>query len=88
MVERSEHFKQRFDERICSKTKRQQFFVERAYRFGCEAEAIKDARLRKFVRGCEHFSRVAKFYNGQVYIFDGKIAITVFPVPNKLRCLM
>jgi hypothetical protein len=91
MVERSEHFKERYDERVCSKTKRAQLFSDRAFYLGREAERVQDARLRNYLLNCEdsysETGRIAKAYKGQVYIFDKKIAVTVFPLPNKLRAL-
>ena len=87
MVRRSEHFTQRFGERVCSKTRRGQLLVERAFYFGLASERVKDARLRRYLHEVSESRRLAKAYKGQVYIFEGKTAITVFPLPNKLRGL-
>lgn len=91
MVERSNHYKERYSERVCSKTKREELFVNRAYYLGKDREKVKDARLKRFLLDCEDgygtIERTAKAYNGQVYIFANKVAVTVFPLPNKLRSL-
>lgn len=91
MVKRTNHYEERFSERVCSKTKRKQLFAQRAFYHGRKSEEVCDSRLKHFLKKCEdnycETERVAKAYNGQVYIFADNVAVTVFPLPNKLRSL-
>ena len=88
MVHQTYHFKTRFDERVCSKTKRSQLITEEAYRFGTTSRTASDARLKRFLRRIRNSNTgEPKAYKGQVYIFRGKHAITIYPLPYKLRSL-
>ena len=88
MVHQTNHFKDRFDERVCSKTKRTQLIAEEAYQLGSTSRTAKDARLRRFLGGIRYrHGGEPKAYKGQVYIFRGKHAITIYPLPYKLRGL-
>ena len=90
IVKQTEHYKDRYGERVCSKTRRGQLFADRAFWHGRDIEQVKDARLKRYMREHQqaYDGRVVKIYNGQLYVFFDEIAITVFPLPNKLRGLI
>lgn len=81
----SEHYKQRFYERQ-AKTKRIQLFTQRAYFYG---KTANETRFGKYTKNLENKEKIynseAKIYNGFIYWFSDNKAITIYPLPNKLR---
>lgn len=82
-VEMSEHFQERFRQRV-AKTKRMQIFAERAYFYGKPVDSLQDSQFAEQLSKKEQeYQCSAKIYNNVVYWFHGNKAITLYPVPQK-----
>ena len=82
----SQHFQQRFDQRVTRKTKRMEQFMERAYYDGEKLEDITNKPLRRYIEAKEKaHGSVAKIYHGNIYWFTDGVAVTIYQVPRCFR---
>ena len=89
MIRVSEHFEQRYKERVCNKTKRIPLFANRAYQFGDTSEDVGSGRLRKYLQTKERENgSYCRIYQGFIYWFKDNTATTIYAVPkNSSLCL-
>ena len=79
------HFRKRFRQRV-AKTKRLQEYADNAYLFGKPLDEIKCNRFAKELGWKSRINgSTAKVYSNCVYWFRDNIAITVYPIPQKLH---
>ena len=82
----SEHFKQRFSERVTKKSRRAETFAARAFELGKEKETIADKRLRDYIEVKERSHKSsARVYHGYIYWYAGQVATTIYPIPKALK---
>lgn len=81
----TKHFEERFRQRQ-ARTKRIEYFAERAYCDGMSPFSFEFKRFAKQLTKKEAaYGSVAKVYNGFVYWFFGNRAITIYPLPTKYK---
>lgn len=79
----SKHYKQRFDERVTKKSKRDEIFAARAYYYGENLDDIEDKQLRNYIEAKQKiYDSIAKIYRGYVYWFCRDTAVTIYPIPR------
>lgn len=85
VIEITKHFKKRFYQRQ-ARTKRVQDFARDAYLYG---EDVSDLDYKVYAKKLNHKERAygtyAKIYHGFVYWFKGNVAITIYPIPQKIH---
>ena len=86
MVILTNHFKERFRQRIAN-TKRIEYFTEQAYCSGKTLGDIKSGPLAKMMKNnnSDSVNREAKIYANCIYWFADNVAITVYPIPQKMH---
>ena len=83
MIKVSEHFVQRYKERVCNKTKRVEIFANRAYCFGDTPDKISSGILRAYLQNKERENGSnCRIYHGFVYWFIDGTATTVYAMPK------
>lgn len=82
----SEHYRQRYRERI-ARSKRIELFATEAFYLGREPDLVEDSLLRKHLEEKENlhsYSCVLKIHKGFVHVFDSleNVAVTVYKIPR------
>lgn len=79
------HYREKFRKRI-AKTSRVSLFAEEAFQNGKVLSEAKSSRYVKKLKNKEMvYGSTAKLYKGCVHWFKGNIAITLYPVPQKMH---
>ncbi len=81
MVKLTDHYKQRYKERVSKSTKNMQLMADRAFRFGLEPDKIKDPKVRKELENKSKSRAQCKVYRGYVWWFSATTIITVYTLP-------
>ena len=85
MIVMTKHYKKRFFSRQ-AKTRRIEWFTQRAFDYGLEPSAFEYDQYEDMLERKEKvYGSIAKVYRGFVYWFVDNIAITVYPLPRKVR---
>jgi len=80
------HYKQRFAERVSRKSKRGDWFAQRAYELGKRLGDVRNGAFRYWIECREvAYGGEARVYAGCVYWFVNQVAVTVYPVPKEFR---
>ena len=84
-VELTKHFKKRFSRRV-ARTKRIGLFTEEALRYGKELSEVESSKYARKLKNKEMvYGTTARLYRGFVYWFKEDVAITVYPIPQKMH---
>lgn len=80
------HYQERFVERVSRKSRRWEWFAQRAYEVGKRLEDIRNGAFRYYIASRETaYGGEARIYAGCVYWFVGGLAVTVYQVPREFR---
>ena len=81
MIEITEHYRERYKERVSKSSKNMQLIANRAFRFGKGVETVKDVYIRKYLQEREQVGEgICKIYRGFVWWFVENRIITVYPL--------
>lgn len=82
----TDHFRQRFAERVNGQTDRIDKFVNRAYHYGKSFDELENGRQKAYLRRkTKRSDTEVKIYHGYAYCFRDHTAITVLSLPSRVR---
>jgi len=85
MVVMTDHFKERFKQRVAN-TKRVQQYADSAFCYGKTLDEVRSKTFSKMLGEKEQANgSSAKIFSNCIYWFDGNVAITVYPIPQKMH---
>ena len=82
MIKMSDHYKERYKERISKSSKKMQSMADKAYEFGVDLEDLESSKIRKELKSRHDIPWVkCKIYRGYVWWFSATTILTVYALP-------
>lgn len=84
MIKLTEHYKERYKERISKSSKNMQTMADKAFEFGTDLDKIENPKIKKELqnnnRNKEPWVK-CKIYRGYVWWFSATTILTVYALP-------
>ena len=84
MIKLTEHYKERYKERISKSSKNMQAMADKAFEFGTDLDKIENSKIKKELQNSNRIEKPwvkCKIYRGYVWWFSATTILTVYALP-------
>ena len=86
MIKLTEHYKNRYKERVSKSSKNMQLMADRAFKFGTNLDEVQNSKVKKEIENRTRTKNNApwvkcKIYRGYVWWFSATTILTVYTLP-------